>query len=158
MTDAILGGLRWLGLDWDEGPEVGGAHGPYFQAERSGLHRDAAGQLVASGHAYYCYCTAGELAGEAPCRRSGRRRVALRPDVSRAQRRQTSPSREAAGEPRTVRVLVPEGETTFDDMVRGRITIPNRHDRRLHRSSLRRLSDVQPVGRRATTWAWRSRT
>lgn len=59
---AILGGLRWLGLDWDEGPEVGGPHGPYFQSERKALYRRYAEQLVAEGKAYRCYCSKEELA------------------------------------------------------------------------------------------------
>ncbi|RPJ72432.1 MAG: glutamate--tRNA ligase, partial [Acidobacteria bacterium] len=61
MVAGILDGMRWLGLDWDEGPEVGGAHGPYFQSERLSRYREAAGRLVASGHAYYCYCQPDEL-------------------------------------------------------------------------------------------------
>ncbi|MCA8952646.1 MAG: glutamate--tRNA ligase [Planctomycetes bacterium] len=69
-TDAslqiILEGLRWLGIDWDEGPELGdcggGAHGPYFQMQRLGLYREAAERLLASGHAYRCYCTPERLA------------------------------------------------------------------------------------------------
>src|SRR5512136_1995792 len=56
-AEAILDGLRWLGLDIDEGPEVGGAYGPYFQSERLELYLAAAKQLIASGHAYYCYCS-----------------------------------------------------------------------------------------------------
>ncbi|MHB8419931.1 MAG: glutamate--tRNA ligase [Myxococcales bacterium] len=58
---AILDGLRWLGLDWDEGPEVGGPHGPYFQSERTALYREVAGKLVGEGKAYRCYCTKEEL-------------------------------------------------------------------------------------------------
>jgi glutamyl-tRNA synthetase len=58
---AILDSLRWLGLDWDEGPEVGGPHGSYFQSERKQLYRDAAEQLIAAGKAYRCYCTKEEL-------------------------------------------------------------------------------------------------
>jgi len=56
-VDGILDGLRWLGLDWDEGPEVGGDYGPYFQSERLELYQAAAEQLVAQGDAYYCYCS-----------------------------------------------------------------------------------------------------
>src|SRR5512135_1114759 len=52
MVAGILDGMRWLGLDWDEGPEVGGPHGPYFQSERLDRYRSAAERLVASGHAY----------------------------------------------------------------------------------------------------------
>ena len=62
MVTGILSSLRWLGLDWDEGPEVGGPHGPYFQSERRGSHRDAALRLLADGLAYRCYCTPDELA------------------------------------------------------------------------------------------------
>ncbi len=60
----ILDGLRWLGLDWDEGPEVGGPHAPYFQSERIALYRDAAQQLFDAGQAYPCFCTLEELAAE----------------------------------------------------------------------------------------------
>src|SRR5512136_2550475 len=56
MVTGILDGLRWLGLDWDEGPEVGGAHGPYFQSKRLARYRELAERLVRDGHAYYCYC------------------------------------------------------------------------------------------------------
>src|SRR6516225_7517997 len=58
---AILDSMRWLGLGWDEGPEVGGDHGPYFQSERRPLYRRAADALLAAGRAYPCYCTAAEL-------------------------------------------------------------------------------------------------
>src|SRR5262244_4209403 len=61
MVEGILDGLRWLGLDWDEGPHAGGSYGPYFQSERLDRYRELAGQLVASGAAYYCYCTPDEL-------------------------------------------------------------------------------------------------
>ena len=57
----ILAGLRWLGIDWDEGPEAGGAHGPYFQMQRLDLYRKAADQLLATGHAYHCFCTPEEI-------------------------------------------------------------------------------------------------
>jgi len=57
----ILQGLRWLGLEWDEGPERGGAFGPYFQMQRLPLYRAAADRLLASGHAYPCYCTPAEI-------------------------------------------------------------------------------------------------
>src|SRR5688572_2276534 len=72
MVSGIVDGLRWLGLDWDEGPDVGGPHAPYFQSQRLETYRAFAAQLVAAGHAYYCYClpdvlqqkrTAAEAAG-----------------------------------------------------------------------------------------------
>src|SRR5438128_7138517 len=57
MVSGILDGLRWLGLDWDEGPELGGPHAPYFQSQRYDRHRELAHQLVATGLAYPCYCS-----------------------------------------------------------------------------------------------------
>src|SRR3989304_6042680 len=56
-VEAHIEGLRWLGLDWDEGPEVGGDYGPYFQSQRLDLYQAAAAKLVAQGDAYYCYCS-----------------------------------------------------------------------------------------------------
>src|SRR5215204_221110 len=61
MVTGILDGLRWLGLTWDEGPEAGGSHGPYFQSQRFDRHREVGHSLVASGHAYRCYCTVDRL-------------------------------------------------------------------------------------------------
>ena len=65
MVDGILQGMRWLGLDWDEGPEKGGAHGPYFQSQRLDRYREMGEQLVREGHAYYCYCTGDNSAAAA---------------------------------------------------------------------------------------------
>jgi glutamyl-tRNA synthetase len=124
MTAGILSSMRWLGLTWDEGPDVGGPHGPYLQSARRDRHLAHAHQLVASGAAYYCYCTteilqakraAAEAAGGAwmydrLCQALSPREVA---------------AREAAGEPRVVRVLVPETDTSFDDQVHGRISVPH---------------------------------
>ena len=61
MVEGIFDGMRWLGLDWDEGPGTGGPHEPYFQSQRGKLHRAMAARLVAGGHAYYCYCTQEEI-------------------------------------------------------------------------------------------------
>src|SRR3954453_8456573 len=62
MIDGILDGMRWLGLDWDEGPLVGAPHALYFQSERLDRHRALAERLVREGHAYPCYCTPEEIA------------------------------------------------------------------------------------------------
>jgi len=61
MVEGILEGLRWLGLDWDEGPAIGGSYGPYFQSERLDIYREEAERLVRHGAAYYCYCTPDDL-------------------------------------------------------------------------------------------------
>ena len=106
MVGVILDSLRWLGLNWDEGPEVGGPCGPYFQAQRFDRHRSAADRLVASGAAYYCYCDPGAPDLERTCRSLGAEEIARR---------------EGEGRSRAVRFLVPEGRTAFDDLVRGRI-------------------------------------
>ena len=120
MVTGILESLTWLGLDWDEGPGVGGPHAPYFQSERLDRYRATAHALVASRHAYYCYCTPDEIRArrEAVEAAGGawtydRRCRALAPDeVAR---------REAAGQPRAVRFLVPDGRTAFTDLVHGRL-------------------------------------
>ena len=120
MVTGILDSMKWLGLDWDEGPEVGGPHAPYFQAERLDRYRATAARLVASGHAYYCYCQPEELkarreAAEADGKAGTYDRAcrSLAPeDIAR---------REAAGIPRATRFLVPDGRTSFDDVVRGHI-------------------------------------
>src|SRR6187431_2645829 len=61
MVEGILDGMRWLGLDWDEGPKIGGPHEPYFQSGRLEKYRAMAHELVANGSAYYCYCTPDEI-------------------------------------------------------------------------------------------------
>ena len=125
MVRAILTSLRWMGVDWDEGPEVGGPHGPYTQTARFGRHRERADALVRDGHADHRYCTTERLAAEraaAESRGEGwiydRQCLALGPDEIA--------SMEAAGLPRAVRVRIPEGETTFDDQVHGPITIDHK--------------------------------
>jgi glutamyl-tRNA synthetase len=120
MVEGILDGLRWLGLDWDEGPAIGGDFGPYFQSQRLDRHRAMAARLVAQGHAYYCYCTAEELrtkreAAEAAggAWRYDRTCCALTPDGIAARERDTMP--------RVVRFRVPDGPAGFDDLVHGPI-------------------------------------
>lgn len=126
MVSGILHSMRWLGLTWDEGPDVGGPHAPYFQSERLDRYRAAAARLVAAGHAYYCYCRpedlkaareAAEAAGSAWT--YDRRCLALSSsDIAQ---------REDAGHPRAVRFKVPPGVTTFTDLVRGRIEFARQH-------------------------------
>jgi len=120
MVDGILDGLRWLGLDWDEGPKIGGSFGPYFQSERLDRHRAMAAQLVAQGHAYYCYCTTEELkAKRDAAEQSG---AAWRYDrTCSALTRGEIAARERAREPRAIRFRVPEGATRFDDLIHGPI-------------------------------------
>ena len=119
---AIYDDLRWLGLTWDEGPDVGGPHGPYRQSERHAIYREHADRLLTSGAAYYCFCSAERLeadrqsaleAGQPPKYR-GRCR-ALDPAFSAA--------RVAGGEAAVLRFKVPVSrEVTFSDVVRGQVT------------------------------------
>ena len=118
----ILDDLRWLGLDWDEGPDVEGPHGPYRQSERLHLYASYANELLAGGHAYYCFCSAAKLdadrkelleAGRPPRYTGTCRNIA--PDDARA--------RIEAGERPVIRFKVPESiDITFDDLVRGPVT------------------------------------
>jgi glutamyl-tRNA synthetase len=124
MVSGIVDGLRWLGLDWDEGPDIGGPHAPYFQSERLEKYRAMADRLVAEGRAYYCYCSTETIQQkrEAAEKTGGgwkydRACLAL----SAAQ----IAAHEAAGTPRAIRFHVPPGQTTFDDRVRGTITFDN---------------------------------
>jgi len=112
--------LRWLGLTWDEGPDIGGPYGPYFQSERVDRYREAAVRLLAEGRAYRCYCTAERLRTEreqAEARGEAWQydRICLRlTETERAQN-------DRAGLPSAVRFMVPEGQTAFDDAVHGPI-------------------------------------
>jgi nondiscriminating glutamyl-tRNA synthetase len=117
----ILEDLRWLGLDWDEGPDVGGPHGPYRQSERLHLYASYANELLASEHAYYCFCSSAKLdadrqqdlaAGQPPKYHGTCREIPR--DEARA--------RIEAGERPVVRFRVPESEEVrFQDLVRGEV-------------------------------------
>jgi len=126
MVSGIVDGLRWLGLDWDEGPDVGGPFAPYFQSQRLDRARALADQLVNSGHAYYCYCTADtlQLKRQAAEAAEGgwvydRTCCALSSGEIAA--------RETEGVPRAIRFKVPAGTTSFTDLVHGPIAFDNAH-------------------------------
>ncbi|MDA1305751.1 MAG: glutamate--tRNA ligase [Acidobacteria bacterium] len=126
MVTGILTSLTWLGLTWDEGPGVGGPHGPYFQTERLEKYRAAANQLVDAGHAYYCYCQPDDLkAKRAAADAAGSAWMYDR--TCHALPADEIARREDAGEPRATRFLVPLGTTTFTDRVRGRIEFARTH-------------------------------
>ncbi len=124
MVSGIVDGLRWLGLDWDEGPDIAGPHAPYFQSARLDQYRTTAECLVAEGRAYYCYCTpetirtkreAAEAAGagwtyDRTCCALGQEEIVRL---------------EADSTPRAVRFKVPEGRTAFEDLVHGPIEFDN---------------------------------
>ena len=116
MVAGILDGLRWLGLDWDEGPMVAGPHAPYFQSQRQAKYLAAAEKLVAKGHAYYCYCTPDEL----KAKREGNPEYKYERTCLRLSQAEVD-AREKAGQPRAVRFKVPEGTVRVDDVVKGAI-------------------------------------
>jgi glutamyl-tRNA synthetase len=125
-TEAILSGLRWLGIDWDEGPEVDAKYGPYFQSQRLEHYQKVVRQLVQGGHAYPCYCSEERLA---------RRRTEMTQrgdstrsydrhcrDLSTAERAKL----EAPGVRRVFRFKTPlEGETKFNDLIKGEVVFDN---------------------------------
>ena len=124
-VDHILNGLEWLGIDWDEGPRVGGPYGPYFQSERLERYHDAAERLIASGNAYRCYCPPERVAE-------------LRKEQARNKQRQGYDShcrylsdadrqaREAEGAPSVLRFAMPQtGVTSVEDTIRGHVEWQN---------------------------------
>jgi glutamyl-tRNA synthetase len=120
MVEGILDGLRWLGLEWDEGPKIGGPVGPYFQSERLDRYRAMADRLVASGNAYYCYCTPDEL----KTKREAAEKAGGAWRYDRTCCRLTFDevaAREREKRPRAIRIRVPEGTLRFDDLVHGPI-------------------------------------
>lgn len=121
----LLEGMRWLGLWWDEGPEVGGSYGPYYQSDRLPLYREYAEQLIADGRAYRCYCSAERLEAV----RAEQRAAGQPPGYDRHCRhltRQQIADYEARGVKPVVRLAVPtEGVTAFDDLLRGHIVVEN---------------------------------
>jgi len=124
-VSAILRGLRWLGLDWDEGPEVGGAFGPYFQTQRSDTYVDGLATMRAGGHAYPCFCTSEELETKRDAARL-KGGFAGYDGTCRSLDPETVAVRLAAGEPHVWRLAVPEGRTevVFDDAIRGHLSFP----------------------------------
>lgn len=118
----LLEGLRWLGLDWDEGPEVGGPHAPYIQSQRVQIYREHARALIESGHAYYCYCSPERLA-DLRLRQEQRGEPTGYDRLCRCLTAGERAQRAEQGIVPTVRFAMPtSGETAFDDLVRGRIS------------------------------------
>ncbi|NLS44533.1 MAG: glutamate--tRNA ligase [Firmicutes bacterium] len=125
-ADAIIDSMEWLGLDWDEGPIVGGDYGPYFQSQRLDIYRKYADKLVKSGRAYPCYCTSEEL--------SEARKVAMsqgRPPGYSGRCRGLSPeerrSLEAEGRSPALRFKVNEGQTIVKDLTRNEVVFGNEY-------------------------------
>jgi glutamyl-tRNA synthetase len=116
----IVDAMRWLELDWDEGPEVGGAYGPYLQMQRLPVYHEFAGRLIARGRAYRCYCTKEELDAQ---------RAALKEKDAKAMFRYPGTCRDRKDQPDrpfVVRFRAPDtGSVTYNDLVFGAVTTPN---------------------------------
>ena len=122
----LLDSLRWLGMDWDEGPEIGGPHGPYRQSQRMDIYADIAAKLLETGHAYKCYCSQEELEE----RREVARAAGKTPGYDRACRDLSESqiadyvTQERAA---VVRFRMPDTDFTWVDLVRGEVTFANEH-------------------------------
>lgn len=120
--DDFVSGLRWLGLDWDEGPMANGKHGPYFQSQRTDLYREWGHRLVELGHAYQCWCSAEQLRAA----RQERQRAGRRGGYDRRCRFLTATriaELESASTPYVIRFKTPlHGATTIHDLIRDNIT------------------------------------
>lgn len=118
--DAMLNVLRWLGLEWAEGPDKGGAYGPYRQSERRELHAEALNRLIELGQAYPCFCTDEELTA-ARIQQQARGEPPRYPGTCRHLDQETIRAKRKAGLPETLRFAVPRGQRIdFEDIVHGR--------------------------------------
>jgi glutamyl-tRNA synthetase len=124
--DNLLDLFHWLGLTWDEGPEVGGEHGPYLQSERFGIYADVAARLHESGRAYHCYCSAEELDERNQKARSEGRAPGY-DGHCRALTAEQVAAYEAEGRRPALRFRMPGRAITFTDLVRGDITFQPEH-------------------------------
>ncbi len=123
----IFEALRWLGITWDEGPDVGGPHAPYRQSERFPIYREHAELLVARGAAYPCFCTRERLDALREEQRARKDPVMGYDGLCRGIPAGEAAARRAAGEPHVIRLAVPEeGETVAQDLLRGQLRFDNR--------------------------------
>jgi len=125
---SMLEAMRWLGFDWDEGPQVGGPFGPYRQSERFGIYEDVAAKLLASGHAYHCYCSHSELEDRNVRARAEGRTPGYDGHCRNLTADQVA-TYEAEGRQPVVRFRMPDTEITFHDLVRGEISFASEHVR-----------------------------
>lgn len=120
---AILDALHWLGLDWDDGPDNGGPHGPYRQSERSDIYRHHADLLLQTGKAFRCFCSTDRLDSLRKTQMEDKQQVGYDGHCLHLSSEDVA-ARLANHEPHVVRMEVPrEGQCTFDDMLRGEISI-----------------------------------
>jgi glutamyl-tRNA synthetase len=124
--EEIYQGLKWLGVEWDEGPDIGGPYGPYKQSERKEIYQKYAEELIANDHAYYCFCSAERLS-EVRQEQQKRKELAIYDGTCRRLSLEEAKARVAAGEKHVIRFKTPKtGTTTLTDLLRGEITTENR--------------------------------
>lgn len=124
--EELMASLRWLGLEWDEGPDIGGPHAPYRQSERKEIYQHYARQLVEMGHAYYCFCSPERLA-QVRQQQQKLKQASLYDGTCRKLDPDEAARRVARGEPHVIRFKTPkEGSITVIDRLRGKITVENR--------------------------------
>lgn len=119
---ALIDSMQWLGLDWDEGPLVGGPNGPYRQSERSEIYTDVAGRLLAAGHLYESYSTVEEVTARHLA--AGRDPKLGYDNYDRDPAESFVAAAKSEGRPAVLRLRMPDGDHTFTDLVRGSITFP----------------------------------
>jgi glutamyl-tRNA synthetase len=122
---AAINTLKWLGLDWDEGPEVGGENGPYLQSQRLEIYAEWAAKFLEQGDAYHCYCSSEELEAV----REAQRAANVAPGYN-GHCRDLSADQIAAyvaqGRKPVIRMRMPDGSTTFTDLIRGEVTFEHK--------------------------------
>ena len=136
-TAGIVGDLKWLGLDWDQGPSpladraadprAGqiGPHGPYFQSQRHAIYEHQVERLLADGRAYRCFKSAQELAAERDEARAAKRRLMVDPTHSRRLSRAQIARFQRQGRPSVIRFHMPDGPISVTDQVLGQVTVPD---------------------------------
>lgn len=122
----LLSSLRWLGLDWDEGPEVGGPFGPYRQSERMDIYRDVSARLLAAGHAYHCYCSPEELEDRREKAKAENRTPGYDGKCRHLSKTEIAEFKSAGREP-VLRFKMPGTDFTWHDLVRGDLTFAAEH-------------------------------
>jgi glutamyl-tRNA synthetase len=122
---AAINTLKWLGLDWDEGPEVGGENGPYLQSQRLDIYAEWAAKFLEQGDAYHCYCSSEELEAV----REAQRAANVAPGYNGHCRDLTADqiaAYVAQGRKPVIRMRMPDGSTTFTDLIRGEVTFEHK--------------------------------
>ena len=146
--DDLLDALRWLGLNWDEGPEVGGPYAPYRQSERGAIYADVIGRLLAAGHLYEAFSNAEEI--EARHKAAGRDPKLGYDNFDRNLTAEQIAAFRAAGRAPVLRLRMPDDDLTWNDVVRGEVAF--------EAARCRTSSWCAPTASRCTRWSTRSTT